>query len=53
VPDSRINSWDSWFIFNLERKKISTYQYYESASLDAGNNNTIHEHMTLQGDNYI
>ncbi len=34
VPDSRINSWESWFIFNL--RKINTIQYYESDSLDAG-----------------
>jgi hypothetical protein len=34
VPDSRINSWELWFIFNLQ--KINTNQYYESDSLDAG-----------------
>jgi hypothetical protein len=34
VPDSRINSWESWFIFNL--RKINTNQYYESNSLGAG-----------------
>jgi hypothetical protein len=51
VPDSRINSWESWFIFNL--RKINTDQYYESVSLNAGNNSTICECMTLQDDNYI
>jgi hypothetical protein len=34
MPDSRINSWESWFIFNLQ--KINTNQYYESDSLDVG-----------------
>jgi hypothetical protein len=34
VPDSRINSWESWFIFNL--RKINTNQYYESDSQNAG-----------------
>ncbi len=34
VPDSSINSWESWFIFNL--RKINSNQYYESDSLDAG-----------------
>jgi hypothetical protein len=41
VPDSRIISWESWFIFNL--RKINTNQYYESGSLDAGNCNAIHD----------
>ncbi len=45
VPDSRINSWESWFIF-----KINTNQYYESVSLSAGNNSMIRECMTLQDD---
>jgi hypothetical protein len=31
VPDSRINSWVSWFIFNLQ--KINTDQFYKSSSL--------------------
>ncbi len=34
MPDTRINSWESWFIFNL--RKINTNQYYESDSLDVG-----------------
>jgi hypothetical protein len=54
VPDSRINSWESWFIFNLQ--KLNTNQYYESDFLSSGNgngNNTIHECMALQDDNYI
>jgi hypothetical protein len=34
VPGSSINSWESWFIFNLW--KINTNQWYESDSLDAG-----------------
>ncbi len=34
VPESRINSWVSWFIFNL--RKISIDQYYESEDLSAG-----------------
>jgi hypothetical protein len=34
VPDSRINSWVSWFIFNLW--KININQYYESDPLSAG-----------------
>jgi hypothetical protein len=28
VPDSRINSWETWFIFNL--RKINNNQYRES-----------------------
>ncbi len=35
VPDSSINSWESWFIFNL--RKINTNQYYESVSLNIRN----------------
>ncbi len=31
VPDLRINSWESWFIFNLQ--KINTNQYYVPVSL--------------------
>jgi hypothetical protein len=34
VPDSSINSWESWFIFNL--RKMNTNQYYESDFLYAG-----------------
>jgi hypothetical protein len=34
VPDSRLNPWVSWFIFNLQ--KINTNQYYESDTLNAG-----------------
>ncbi len=49
VPDSSINSWESWFIFNLQ--KINTNQYFESDSLDAGNCNTLCEHTILQDDN--
>jgi hypothetical protein len=30
VPDSSINSWESWFIFNL--RKINTNQYPETTS---------------------
>jgi hypothetical protein len=41
VPDSWINSWESWFLFNLQ--KINTNQYHESDSLDAGTYNTIRE----------
>ncbi len=37
--------------FNLQ--KINTNQYYESVSLNAGNNSTIREYMTLQDDSYI
>jgi hypothetical protein len=48
VPDSRINSWESWFIFNL--RKINTNQYYELDSLDAGNGSMIREYMILQDD---
>jgi hypothetical protein len=51
VPDSRINSWELWFIFNL--RKINTNQYYELDSLNARNSNTIHEYMTLQDDKCI
>jgi hypothetical protein len=51
VPDSRINSWESWFIFNL--RKINTNQYYESDSLNAGHCNMIREYMTLQDDKCI
>jgi hypothetical protein len=32
VPDSSINSWESWFIFNLW--KINTNQYYKSDFLE-------------------
>jgi hypothetical protein len=46
VPDSSINSWDSWFIFNL--RKINTNQYYESNSLKTGNCSILREYMTLQ-----
>jgi hypothetical protein len=35
VPDSSINSWESWFIFNLW--KINTNQHYESVSLNVRN----------------
>ncbi len=35
VSDSSINSWESWFIFNL--RKINTNQYYESISLNVRN----------------
>ncbi len=51
VPDSRINSWESWFIFNL--RKLNINQYYESDSLNAGNCNMIREYMTLQDDKCI
>ncbi len=51
VPDSRINSWESWFIFNLW--KINTNKHYESDSLNAGNSNMICEYMTLQDDKSI
>jgi hypothetical protein len=51
VPDSSINSWESWFIFNL--RKINTNQYYKSDFLDAGNCNTLREHMILQDDKCI
>ncbi len=51
VPDSRINSWESWFIFNL--RKINTSQYYKSDSLNARNCNTIRGCMTLQDDKCI
>jgi hypothetical protein len=51
VPDSRINSWESWFIFKM--RKIKTNQYYESVSLNAGGNSTIHECMPLQDNIYI
>ncbi len=46
VPDSSINSWESWFIFNLQ--KINTNQYYESDSLNVGNCSILREYMTLQ-----
>ncbi len=50
MPDSRINSWESWFIFNL--RKINTNQYYKLDTLDAGNGSMIHEYryMILQDD---
>jgi hypothetical protein len=51
VPDSSINSWDSWFIFNL--RKINTNQYYELDSLDAVNCSTIREYTILQDDKFI
>jgi hypothetical protein len=51
VPDSRINSWESWFIFN--QRKINTNQYYKSDSLNARNCNMIRECMTLQDDKCI
>ncbi len=51
VPDSRINSWESWFIFN--RRKINTNQYYKSDSLNARNCNMICECMTVQDDKCI
>ncbi len=35
VSNSSINSWESWFIFNL--RKINTNQYYESVSLNVRN----------------
>jgi hypothetical protein len=45
VPDSSINSWESWFIFNLQ--KINTNQYYESDSLDVGNCSMLRGYITL------
>ncbi len=49
VPDSSINSWESWFIFNLG--KINTNQCYESISLDMRNckhkYTTLHECMVI------
>ncbi len=49
VPDSSINSWESWFIINLP--KINTNPYYKSDSLDAGIAicyvNTQHYRMTM------
>jgi hypothetical protein len=45
VSDSRINSWLSWFIFNL--RKINTKQYYESDSLNAG---IVRDYMKIQDD---
>ncbi len=51
VPASRINSWESWFIFNL--RKINTNQCCESDSLDAGSNSTMHEYIILQDDKFI
>ncbi len=51
VPNSRINSWESWFIFKLE--KINIVQYYESDSLNAGDNNTICEYMPLHDNKCI
>ncbi len=44
VPDSRINSWVSWFIFNP--RKINTNQQYESVSLNAENVNAYHYKTT-------
>jgi hypothetical protein len=41
VPDSSINSWESWFIFNL--RKINTNQYYDSVSLDVKNHKAYYE----------
>jgi hypothetical protein len=46
VPDSSINSWESWFIFNL--RKINTNQSYESDSLNVGNCSILREYMTLR-----
>jgi hypothetical protein len=54
VPDSSLNSWESWFIFNL--RKININQYYRSNSLNAGNCNILreyHEYMILQDDKHI
>ncbi len=48
VPDSRINSWESFFIFNLG--KINTNQHYESDSLNAGDCNALREYKILQDD---
>jgi hypothetical protein len=35
VSDSSVNSWESWFIFNLQ--KMNTNQYYESVPLNVRN----------------
>jgi hypothetical protein len=51
VPDSSINSWESWFIINL--RKINTNQYYLSDSLNIGNCNIFREYMTLQDIEHI
>ncbi len=48
VPDSNINSWEPWFIFNL--RKINTNQNCESDCLDAVSRNTLHEYTILQDD---
>ncbi len=46
VPDSSINSWESWCIFNLRKNKHLLYQYYESVSLNVRNC----EHITRTHD---
>jgi hypothetical protein len=51
VPDSSINSLESWFIFNLQ--KINTNQYYKSDSLDEISCNMFLEHTILQDDKCI
>jgi hypothetical protein len=43
VPDSSVNTWDSWFFFNL--RKINTNQYYESVSLDMKNYKVYSENV--------
>ncbi len=51
MPDSRINSWESWFIFNL--RKINTNQYYLFRLPGFRNSSMICEYMILQDDKCI
>jgi hypothetical protein len=45
VPDSNINSWESWFIFNL--------QYYKSDTLNVRDCSILQEYTTLQDIEHI
>ncbi len=51
MPDSSINSWESWFIFNL--RKINANWYYKSVSLIVRNHKHITEHMTWHENEHI
>ncbi len=51
VPDSSVNSWESWIIFNLRKNNIN--QYFESDSLIIGNCSMSREYMTLQDVKHI
>jgi hypothetical protein len=51
MPELSINSWESWFIFNL--RKINTNQYYESDYLNVANCSILQESTTLQDIEHI